>query len=789
VQQGKHLSYNLVAFAWLAASLVFICGKAPAAATSPLYARGFTVLPQPQQVDLGKSDFPFGNGWHLALAANVRPDTVAEESLKEGLLSRFGITLSAANARRNAPKTIDLAIVPNSVSVGKARDRAKEALARQAYELDLAADRITITANTAQGLFYGVQTLLQLPKYRFGHLWLPEGHIVDWPDLELRELFWDDSSHIEHVDYLKAAIRQAAFFKIDAFTLKLNGHFQYQSAPAVVAPYAFSPAQLQELTTYALHYYVQLIPYLDFPGHMSFILKYPEYAKLRSFPQSNYAMCVTNPNSYKLLFGMYQNLLDATRGAKYIHMGGDEAYFIGQADNAQCREAAAAKKLAGRGKLLAQSYDKAGAYLHDRGREVLAWLYPPLVPGDIPSLSPPLIGQMTFGAKYDSAFKARGIRQLIYINMSRDNPCCFFPDYYPLPPSEDPNPSRAARRGLGVVPEMFGMASFAARQADLIGTIDTAWSDEGLHPETFWLGYAAGLAYAWHPGSPNSQEAMETFYRLFYGPSAVSMGRLYQLMSTGAQFWQDSWDTVPSTHRKPIFGSDQVIFQPPRPAEDQTLPLPPVPGPEWLTLSTSWAQENARRIHLAEQRLADDDELLNLLNMNLARVEFNRYNLEVFAAVARLYRQNLLMILDLERINDFLELAHGSAMRENPADAVTDLDQALDTADEIHQQRNVALHDATAIWYQGWDPRVEEANGRRFFYQLDDVKDHLVDRTVDMCYLVLREIHLPMGEWVRRVGAVRNDYAQHYGLPTRRQTFYWQDTKTSTTRYFWRPSP
>ena len=38
--------------------------------------------------------------------------------------------------------------------------------------------------------------------------------------------------------YLKAAIRQASFYKINGFSIELEGHFQYQHAPAIVDPYA-----------------------------------------------------------------------------------------------------------------------------------------------------------------------------------------------------------------------------------------------------------------------------------------------------------------------------------------------------------------------------------------------------------------------------------------------------------------------------------------------------------------------------------------------------------------------
>jgi len=152
---------------------------------------------------------------------------------------------------------IRMALQPNSVSIGEANDRDKSALAEQAYHLTLGPKTITVAANAAPGLFFGVQTLLQLIRRREDRLWLPEGEIVDWPDLELRAIYWDDAHHLERLEVLKQAVRQAAFFKINGFAIKLEGHFQYKSAPVVVEPYALTPVELQELTDYGLRYHVQ----------------------------------------------------------------------------------------------------------------------------------------------------------------------------------------------------------------------------------------------------------------------------------------------------------------------------------------------------------------------------------------------------------------------------------------------------------------------------------------------------------------------------------------------------
>ena len=107
------------------------------------------------------------------------------------------------------------------------------------------------------------------------------------------------------------------------------------------------------------------------PGHIAFILKHPEYAKYRSFPDSNYELCATNPEAVKLLSGMFQDLVDANKGGKFVYLSTDEAYYVGMADNPQCREKPAAEALGSVGKLLAQFVTKVADPLHAQGRTVI----------------------------------------------------------------------------------------------------------------------------------------------------------------------------------------------------------------------------------------------------------------------------------------------------------------------------------------------------------------------------------------------------------------------------------
>jgi hexosaminidase len=753
---------------------------------SPLAASGYTALPTPQRVKLEGRDFRFGPNWRLELAAGVPPSDVAVESLKQELAERDHIVLAGAQAGA-AAGVLKLSIAPGSVMPTDTTDRDTSALAGQAYKISLSRDSIGITGNALPGLFYGVQTLIQLLKPQGGAFWLPEGQIEDWPDLSLRVIYWDDAHHLERLDVLKAALRQAAFYKINGFSIKLEGHFQYKDAAPVVDPYALTPAELQELTDYALRYHIQLIPYLDGPAHDAFILKHPEYAALREFPDSNYEFCSTNPDTYKLLFSMYQDLLDANRGSNYFVLSTDEPYYVGLAKNAQCNEADRAHELGSVGKMLGEFVTKTAGYLHDHGRTVIFWGEYPMVPGDIDSFPPYLVNGELYGPAFDPVFKAHGIRQMVYTSVEGEEP--LFPNYYLLPDADLLHPSE---QRIGRVQEMVGSIKQSSLerlssmqgahpmpgQADVMGVFIAGWADAGLHPETFWLGYATAPAAAWNPHvSPD--ELMDSFYALFYGRGATRMGRVYQLMSEQAEFWDDSWDRFASSVRTPIWGDSDRIFQPPRPAHDQTLTHLPVPSAPLLQLGHDWSLENLKRLQLAAKFLDQNDELIDLLRANMDRVDFNRYNLEVFLSVAGLYRQNLQMILAVGRINDLLRSAATAAARAEAAEALNSIDQALELAASVRQERNAALQNATTTWYKSWLPRVAEANGRRYLDEVDNVKDHHPVRTVDMSYLVYRELLYPLDEWADRTQSVRNQYAQAHNLPAREGKLDWRDTGMS----------
>jgi hypothetical protein len=251
------------------------------------------------------------------------------------------------------------------------------------------------------------------------------------------------------------------------------------------------------------------------------------------------------------------------------------------------------------------------------------------------------------------------------------------------------------------------------------------------------------------------------------------MDSVYRLLSRQAQFYDESWNWEDSHLRSPIFGNHAEIYKTAKPAKDQTLPGLPVPSGKSLFVSNDWIKTNKERLQLSKFFLKENDELTFLLHKNLRGVSYNRYNIEVMLSVAQLCRHNLKMLLHLEHIASLLKISSRIANKDAIL-AVSLLDDALNEAETIKTERNETLQSLISVWYKKWVPRVETANGRRYLNAVDDVKDHKPVRTIDMTYLIYRELHYPLGEWARNLENARNDFAEKNGLSTRKKPLLWK---------------
>ncbi len=242
--------------------------------------QGQGLLPVPQQISLSDQQYKLDDSWTIE-AGKVSKDDPSMLSLVSELKERFGLRLTSHGSSTHS---IRLSVNPAAVVIGKTIDTNRAALKKQAYRLKLEPGRISITANAAQGLFYGVQTLLQLLQPVNGNTYYAGGEIVDWPVMDLRMIYWDDAHHLERFDAMKRAIRQASYYKINAFSLKLEGHFQFSAAKPIVEPYAYTPAEYQELTDYAKARYVEIGSVFRCTGTHFFYFKTSRICRLKGLP-------------------------------------------------------------------------------------------------------------------------------------------------------------------------------------------------------------------------------------------------------------------------------------------------------------------------------------------------------------------------------------------------------------------------------------------------------------------------------------------------------------------------
>lgn len=146
---------------------------------SDLSGLGLHVIPYPQKVELGGADFILENKLTIVLDKNATEiDQKTAELLKAELAKIWGVTASISDTKGI-----------NSILL--TRSNVPETIADQGYSLNTDDGILTLQAKDEDGLFYGVQTLLQIIKKSRGQVFVPGMQITDWPDVKIRAVHYD----------------------------------------------------------------------------------------------------------------------------------------------------------------------------------------------------------------------------------------------------------------------------------------------------------------------------------------------------------------------------------------------------------------------------------------------------------------------------------------------------------------------------------------------------------------------------------------------------------------------
>ncbi len=728
-------------------TLLLLASTAAAQTPTPLFLRGHAVIPAPQKVTLSEGDVRLDSAWTIDAAQHV-----ATRTLRRDLAEFHGLRLESAGAASG--NRIVLRIHEGAVSAAPAETRA------QAYHLTVAPGRIEVTGNSDAGLFYGVQTLIQLVKPGpGGTLLLPRCDIEDWPRFALRFLHWDTKHHQDRIPTLKRYIDWAARFKANVIGFELEDKFAYPTNPVIGAPGAYSPAELQEIVDYGLERFVQVVPIVQAPAHMGYVLKHPQFAHLRA-DGNNYMSCLCQEDTYKLIFQMYDDLIAATRGIDYFFVSTDEVYYAG----IDCKQPYNA---ASRSAHWADFAIRAHDHLAARGRRMLAWLEYPLLAKDVERIPADVIDGVDGDESFDAVEKRKDMRQLLYVSLQGAE--FLFPDHFAIA-------SVPAGTAMGEFEEVFTTGRLSYVYNDIahsrvnalnpIGVFGAAWDDSGLHSETFWLGWSAAARWGWHPGVPDPEQHAAEFMDVYYGRGATGMIEIYRTLQQQARSWQTAWDRVVSRIRGPGYGnSEGKGIGTAR--HDLTLEAPPLPEPDTLAFSPRFAARYKKWIADAPGLSLQNDELRHALNVNMLRAERNRYNLEVFLALARLTGHHWTLLASLADAERDLSLASAEAAKNRPAPAVGHLVSASNRVARIEQDAAAVERNITEVFEKSRYPNGREVDGKKFVQVLDDTKDHWAGRTPDLRYMFAPERSIGLAAWRAKIDSITREYAAHNKVPVR----------------------
>jgi hexosaminidase len=722
-----------VAILFICCSNVFCISDPEAPFLTPLRARGFSLIPAPQQVELGVRDVVIDGSW--IVVSKINTEDIAVKRLISGSEELHGLTFS-----NKGTKKVILAVTPGIV---KGTDDS--ALNEQGYLLKVTTESVEITGNSNTGLYYGVQSLLQLMRRNnAGRLVLPECLIHDWPSLQLRFVHWDTKHHQKRIETMKRLIDWHAFFKVNMIALEIEDKYEYPRHPVIGVPGAYTKAEMQELTRYALERHIQIVPDVQAPAHMSYVLKHKEFAHLKADPASNYQACMCDPEAINLIFDMYQDMIDATPGVDYFLVSTDEVYYAGICDKCKRPYNPENRSLA-----WAEFAVTAHDWLSKRGRRMIAWVEYPLQSKEIALLPPDLInGVMGNNRSFIEMQNKVGIRQLAYSSIQGSER--LFSNYFS---KNYVSISGTVREGI-------------AAGAHPIGSFAAAWDDSGLHEEVFHLGWATVTQYAWNPYGPAIEQTVADFMDIFYGQSSPDMTSIYKLLIEGAKFYGSGWDQITSLERGPGYGNSDGKAMGTRRTDD-ILGLPEIPGDITLNVRSVFSEKYSDLIMRAENLKVKNDDLVNRLTGYISKVERNRYNLEVYLSIAYLERYFINTVITLRDAETLMFRAQSAAAENRHADAVANLVEASNMVGSLIDWSNWMWRNLTVTWQKSRYEKGRSAGGRDFVHVLDDVKDHQADRRKGLDYLIAPFQRMNLPDWRSRLNGRINMYASVHNVQVR----------------------
>ncbi len=218
---------------------------------------------------------------------------------------------------------------------------SKEIDNKEGYKLNICPNNICITASTSTGLFYGVQTLIQIIMQKGASI--PCIEIEDKPHFEYRGFYHDITrSKVPTLETLKNLVDKASFYKLNSIQLYIEHTFAFTNMSETW--FNKSPITAEEiliLDKYAKSRYVELVPSLSTFGHLYEVLRTNSYKHLCELDglenepygfvdrQMHHTLNPLDEGSYKLVKHMLNEFIPLFSSDKF-NICCDETFDLGK---------------------------------------------------------------------------------------------------------------------------------------------------------------------------------------------------------------------------------------------------------------------------------------------------------------------------------------------------------------------------------------------------------------------------------------------------------------------------
>ena len=239
-----------------------------------------SLVPAPRKAVWGKAKFNLNGAKILISADLLEREQISISHFIRFLKERAGVVINTTYAEEPGVPMIVL----KSDQPGDALPVPDEKTGpgtREAYRISVTGSKLLVNASSDAGIFYALQTLEQMAVIDQADSYIPEAEIEDYPEMAYRGVMIDFS----HGGLLtEEEIRNQIDFLA---RWKMNQYYFYNEVSIEMKGYSlinynacYTQEQIKRIVAYARKKHIDVIPFVNFYGHLHELLRVEKYAGL-----------------------------------------------------------------------------------------------------------------------------------------------------------------------------------------------------------------------------------------------------------------------------------------------------------------------------------------------------------------------------------------------------------------------------------------------------------------------------------------------------------------------------